>query len=281
MVLMSSRRFIWLFLIVFFMFVPVCVYGMDSYSIDTGLFGVVSLKDVSLPIFTIILGFIDGFNPCAMWILIFLITMMFSMHDRKKMWILGLTFIFTSGFVYLCFMVSWLSLASFLSSVILIRFLIASFAVVFGMVNIYRYIKSLNSDVGCDVTDKKKRLKIMDRIKRIVNEKSFLLSILGIMLLAFSVNLIELLCSLGIPVMFTNILAMNDLSTLEYVIYMGLYLIFFLIDDILVFVIAMKTLKIKGISNKYTKYSHLVGGIIMVLLGILMVLKPEWLMFNF
>ena len=278
---MKYRRFIYLFLIVLVMFVPICVYGMDSYSVDTGLFGVVSLKDVSLPIFTIILGAVDGFNPCAMWILIFLITMMFSMHDRKRMWILGLTFIFISGFVYLCFMVSWLSLASFLNSVTLIRFLIASFAVLFGMVNIYRYIKSLNSDVGCDVTDKKKRLKIMERIKKIVTEKSFLLSILGIVLLAFSVNLIELLCSLGIPVMFTNVLAMNDLSTLEYVIYIGLYLLFFLIDDIVIFVIAMKTLKIKGISNKYTKYSHLIGGIIMLLLGILMVIKPEWLMFNF
>lgn len=281
MVLMKCRRFICLFLIFLVMFIPVFVYGMDSYSIDTGLFGVVSLKDVSLPIFTIILGAVDGFNPCAMWILIFLITMMFSMHDRFKMWILGLTFIFTSGFVYLCFMLSWLSLASFLSSVVLIRFLIACFAVLFGMVNIYRYFKSLNSDVGCDVTDKKKRVKIMEKIKKIVNEKSFLLSILGIMLLAFSVNLIELLCSLGIPVMFTNVLAMNELSTLEYVIYIGLYLIFFLIDDILIFVIAMKTLKIKGISNKYTKYSHLIGGIIMLLLGILMVIKPEWLMFNF
>ena len=278
---MKCRRFIYLFLIALVMFIPVFVYGMDSYSVDTGLFGVVSLKDVSLPIFTIILGAVDGFNPCAMWILIFLITMMFSMHDRFKMWILGLTFIFTSGFVYLCFMLSWLSLASFLSSVVLIRFLIACFAVLFGMVNIYRYFKSLNSDVGCDVTDKKKRVKIMERIKKIVNEKSFLLSILGIMLLAFSVNLIELLCSLGIPVMFTNVLAMNDLSTLEYVIYIGLYLLFFLIDDILIFVIAMKTLKIKGISNKYTKYSHLIGGIIMLLLGILMVIKPEWLMFNF
>lgn len=281
MVLMKYRRFIYLFIIVLVVCVPICVYGMDSYSVDTGLFGVVSLKDVSLPIFTIILGAVDGFNPCAMWILIFLITMMFSMHDRKKMWILGLTFIFISGFVYLCFMISWLSLASFLNSVTLIRFLIASFAVLFGMVNIYRYIKSLNSDVGCDVTDKKKRLKIMERIKKIVTEKSFLLSILGIVLLAFSVNLIELLCSLGIPVMFTNVLAMNDLSTLEYVIYIGLYLLFFLIDDILIFVIAMKTLKIKGISNKYTKYSHLIGGIIMLLLGILMVIKPEWLMFNF
>ena len=277
---MRGRKFLFICFILCIMFLPLSVYGLD-YSVDTNVFGVVSLKDVSLPIFTIILGLIDGFNPCAMWILIFLITMMFSMKDRKKMWILGFTFIFTSGFVYLCFMLSWLSLASFLGSVVLVRFLISVFAVLFGMVNIHRFFKSLNSDIGCDVTNKDKRLKIMERIKKIVSEKSFLLSLLGIMILAFSVNLIELLCSLGIPVMFTNILAMNDLSGVKYSIYIGLYLIFFLIDDILVFVIAMKTLKIKGISNKYTKYSHLIGGIIMVLLGILMVLKPEWLMFNF
>lgn len=277
-----NKRFVFLVIVFFMMFVPTLVFGLDSsYAVDTGIFGVVSAKDVSLPIFSILVGAVDGFNPCAMWILVFLITMMFSMHDRKKMWILGLTFIFTSGFVYLCFMLSWLSLASFLSGITLVRFLIACFAIVFGMINIYRYVKSLSSDVGCDVTDKSKRIKIMDKIKKIVNEKKFFLAILGVMLLAFSVNLIELLCSLGLPVMFTNVLALNDLSVLEYAFYIGLYLIFFLIDDILVFVIAMKTLKIKGISNKYTKYSHLVGGLIMVLLGLLMVLKPEWLMFNF
>ena len=134
-----NKRFVFLVIVFFMMFVPTLVFGLDSsYAVDTGIFGVVSAKDVSLPIFSILVGAVDGFNPCAMWILVFLITMMFSMHDRKKMWILGLTFIFTSGFVYLCFMLSWLSLASFLSGITLVRFLIACFAIVFGMVNIYR-----------------------------------------------------------------------------------------------------------------------------------------------
>ena len=62
---------------------------------------------------------------------------------------------------------------------------------------------------------------------------------------------------------------------------MFLYILFFLIDDIIIFVIAMKTLSIKGISSKYGKYSNLIGGIIMILIGILMIFKPEWLMFNF
>ena len=108
-----------------------------------------------------------------------------------------------------------------------------------------------------------------------------LFAVLGIMLLAASVNLIELLCSLGLPVMYTEILGLNSLSHLEYGLYMLVYILFFLIDDLIIFFIAMKTLKLKGISNKYMKYSHLVGGLIMLVIGILMLIKPSLLLFNF
>ncbi|MBR3162435.1 MAG: hypothetical protein IKF19_06880 [Bacilli bacterium] len=248
---------------------------------EVPILGKINAKEVSLPILAIVLGLVDGFNPCAMWILVFLISMLFGMKDRKKMWILGGTFILTSGLVYMLFMISWLNLAVFLTSVKLIRLLIAIFSIIFGMYNIYRYVDSLGKDDGCDVTDKEDRKKIMKKIKKITSNQKFILSIIGIMALAASVNVLELLCSLGLPVIFTNVLALNHLSTIEYSIYIFIYLLFFLIDDIIVFIIAMMSMKIKGISNKYTKYSHLVGGIIMLLLGILMAIKPEWLMFNF
>lgn len=248
---------------------------------DIPILGEVNAKKVSLPLISIIIGLVDGFNPCAMWILIFLISMLFGMKDKKKMWILGLTFIITSGLVYFLFMASWLNLATFMNKISIIRLLIGIFAIIFGIVNIYNYIKSLGKDDGCTVTNEKKRKKIITYIKKIVTEKKFIIALFGIMILAFSVNLIELLCSLGLPVMYTEILSLNNLSSTEYILYMLLYVIFFLIDDIIIFVIAMKTLEIKAISNKYTKYSHLIGGIIMLLMGILMILKPEWLMFNF
>ena len=82
-------------------------------------------------------------------------------------------------------------------------------------------------------------------------------------------------------ILFTQILAMNNLSTFSYMIYMFIYIFFFLIDDIIVFFVAMFTLNIKALSTKYTKYSHLIGGIIMLIIGILIIFKPEWLMFNF
>lgn len=251
-------------------------------NVTVPVLGKINAKKVSLPILAVVLGLVDGFNPCAMWILIFLITMLFNMKDRKKMWILGLTFILTSGIVYLMFMLAWLNLATFISKIAFIRLLIAVIALVVGLINVYKYIDSLKKkDEGCNVVDKKDRKKIMEKIISITHEKKFIIALLGIMVLAASVNIIELMCSIGIPLLFTQILAMNNLSTFSYMIYMFIYIFFFLIDDIVIFVISMVTLKVTGLSTKYTKYSHLVGGIIMLIIGLLLIIKPELLMFNF
>lgn len=251
-------------------------------NVTVPVLGKINAKKVSLPILAVVLGFVDGFNPCAMWILIFLITMLFNMKDRKKMWILGLTFILTSGIVYLMFTLAWLNLATFISKIAFIRLLIAVIALVVGLINVYKYIDSLKKkDEGCDVVDKKDRKKIMEKIISITHEKKFIIALLGIMVLAASVNIIELMCSIGIPLLFTQILAMNNLSTFSYMIYMFIYIFFFLIDDIVIFVISMVTLKVTGLSTKYTKYSHLIGGIIMLIIGLLLIIKPELLMFNF
>lgn len=237
-------------------------------------------KNISLPLISALIGFVDGFNPCAMWVLIFLISMLFNMKDRKKMWTLGIIFLVTSALVYMAFMTGILALAN--SSVgSLFKYVIALVALIGGTINLISFKKSLKSNTGCQVTDKKKKKKIMDRIKDIVSEKHFVISIIGIMLLAISVNLVELACSAGLPAMFIEILSLNNLSKLEYSLYMLIYMLMFMIDDIVVFIIAMTSLKLTGISNKYTKYSHLVGGIIMILIGILMIFKQDWLMFNF
>ncbi len=255
------------------------VEEVDKNIVSVPVLGEVDAKKVSLPLVSIIIGFVDGFNPCALWILIFLITMLFNMKNRKKMWILGSLFLITSSLVYILFMVSWLKLAMFLNQITIIKIFISLFAVIFGIVNIAKFFKT--SETGCDVVNSNKRKNIMNKIKDIVNEKRFIISIIGIIMLAISVNIIELMCSLGLPLLFTSILSMNDLTKLEYFIYIMIYMIFFMIDDFVIFFVAMKSSKITAISNKYTKYSHLIGGIIMLIIGVLLVLKPEWLMFNF
>lgn len=258
-------------------------YNVDPKSTKViPILGEIDVKKVSLPLVAIVIGAVDGFNPCAMWVLLFLIGMLFHMKDKKKMWILGITFLLTSAVMYLLIMAAWLKVALSFMTVVWLRIFIAIVALVAGLVNLNSYIKEKKrKDDGCEIVDEKKRKKMFTKIKKITSEKKFILAIFGIIALAISVNLVELACSAGLPLIFTQILALNDLSTFEYVIYMLIYILFFLIDDIVVFVIAMLTLNIKGISSKYGKYSHLIGGIIMILIGILMIFKPEWLMFNF
>ena len=134
---------------------------------------------------------------------------------------------------------------------------------------------------GCEVVDESKRLKIRDKLKSIYSQPVFAVAAVGIVILAISVNLVELICSAGLPVLFTQILSLNNLSETQYILYMLLYLLMFMIDDVVVFVIAMKTAELTGISTKYARNAHLVGGILMVILGLLMILKPAWLMLNF
>lgn len=258
---------------------PVIKYEEKDYFVDT-IFGRINLKNLSLPIITIIIGLVDGFNPCAMWILLFLITMLFNMKDKRKMWILGLTFIGTSGFIYFLFMMAWLNVNTYLNSIHTFQIIISIFATIFGIINIYHYFKEKKED-GCVVIKKEKRRFVFDKIKKIVSNKSFALAIIGIIILATIVNLIELLCSLGLPVMYTEILSLNELSNNQYLRYIFLYIVFFLIDDIIVFAISMITLKSTAISTKYNKYSHLIGGIIMIIIGLIMFFKPGWLSFNF
>ena len=250
--------------------VPIKIFGKE-----------ISLKGLSLPIISILIGLVDGFNPCAMWILLFLIGMLLGMKDRKKMWYLGSLFIVTSAGVYLLFMLAWLNIIKDLAMVRPIQIIIALVALIGAGLNVKSYIKERKQGSGCQVVDDKKRKKIFAKIRKFTSEKSLLLASIGIITLAVSVNIVELACSAGLPVLFTNILAINKVNTVMTNFYMLLYIICFMLDDLIVFIIAMITLKVTGMTTKYTKYTHLIGGIIMLLIGILLIFKPEWIMFNF
>ena len=252
-------------------------YGNHTLS----LFGFkIETKNLALPLVSVLIGLIDGFNPCAMWVLLFLISMLIGMNDRKRMWSLGITFLMTSALIYLFFMLAWLNVATLITSIGWVRTLIGLVAIVGALVNLYGYFKTRKTD-GCTVVDDKKRNKIFDRIKKFTQEKNFLLAIIGVVALAVSVNVVELACSAGLPVMFIEILSVNNLTIVEEFLYIGLYMLFFLIDDLIIFFIAMRTMQITGFSTKYGKLSKLVGGILLLLIGVLLIFKPEWLMFNF
>jgi hypothetical protein len=225
-----------------------------------------------------VIGALDGFNPCAMWTLVFLISLLLGLHDRKRMWILGATFIAVSAFVYFLFMAAWLQLFLFIGLIWFIRIGIGVFAVGAGFYNLRDYW--VNKDGACKVESSDKKKHTFEQIKNIIHRQSIWLALGGIILLAFAVNLVELLCSAGLPAVFTQVLAMNQLVWWKYYAYMALYILFFMLDDLVVFFLAMKTLHMVGLNNKYSRYSRLIGGIIILLIGVLMIFKPEWLSFG-
>lgn len=250
-------------------------------TVDVPILGKVDPKNVSIPLLAITIGLVDGFNPCAMWVLIFLISMLLNMKNKKRMWTLGMTFLLTSATVYLLFMIAWLNIVVNLTHIKWIQVLISIVALIGAFINFRSYYKEKSKDTGCTVVDEKKRKKIFNHIKKFTSEKSFILAMIGIMALAISVNLVELACSAGLPLLFTQILALNNLTPYQSTIYIIIYIFFFLLDDLIIFIIAMITLKVTGITTKYTKYTHLIGGLIMLIIGLLMLFKPEWIMFNF
>lgn len=249
-------------------------------SINLPILGKTNLRNISVPIVAVILGLIDGFNPCAMWILLFLISMLFNLNDRKKSWILGLAFLLSSSLVYF---LSMLGINIIINSITIksLQLLIAIFILIFGFINLRKYFKTRKEENGCSVVDNKKRKKLFVKIKNIINNKSFILSLIGIIILAGSVNLIELACSLGFPLVYTEILSINNITGISRIIYILFYILFYMLDDIIVFTISMITLEATGITNKYNKLCTLISAIVMILMGLLLIFKPEWLMLNF
>jgi len=249
----------------------------DLVSIHIPFIGEINAKQMSLPILTLTIALVDGFNPCAMWTLLFLISLLLGMKNKKRMWILGIAFIVSSAFVYFLFLAAWLSLFIFLGLVVWVRLIIALVALVAGVLNLKEYIENKS---GCKVMGDEKRQKFFERLKNITSKKNFILALGGIILLAFAVNLVELICSAGLPAIYTKVLSMYQLPTWQYYLYLIFYTFVFMIDDLFIFFTAMVTMQAVGIQSKYTRASHLVGGIIMLIIGLLMLFKPDVLMFG-
>ncbi len=249
----------------------------NTYTIP--ILGKIEAKNASIILIAIILGFIDGFNPCAMWILLLLINICISIKDKKKMLIVCLTFIITSGIIYFLSMLG-IGFILDLTTISYIRNIIAILAIILGIYNLYTYLKT-RKQTGCHVVKKEKRKTIITKINNILNNKNTLLMFGGTIILATSVSLVEMACSLGFPTIFLELLSINNIHSFLKVTYLLIYILFYLIDDIIVLFLSIKAFETKGISTKYNKYVHLIGGLIMILMGVLLIFKPEWIMFNF
>lgn len=243
------------------------------------LVGEIRTKDISLSMLAIVIGGLDGFNPCAMWVLVFLIGLLLTMKDRRRMWILIGVYLFAEAAIYFVLMAAWMNLLLFVGYVFWIRLIIALVALFAGYHNLKEYYTTKPGT--CDIVGGKRQQKIFDKLKVFIQEKRFWLAFGGMILLALVINILEGACSAGFPVIYTQILTLANLSTWQYYGYLLLYVFLYILDDLIVFFVAMFALKKVTFTGKYSHLSQLIGGILMIIMGVLLLLRPEWLMFNF
>jgi cytochrome c biogenesis protein CcdA/glutaredoxin len=236
--------------------------------------------DWSWPVMSFVLGIIDGFNPCAMWTLFMLISLLLVIEDKRKRWLIGGVFLSTSGLIYgaalLAYLFGFQSITSIIATSLIqwVFRLVGLVAVIIGGLTLKN---ARNSGIDCSVRDAGSKRKFHQKLKNILERKNFGLVLAGIAGLAISVNAVELLCSFAIPTAFTATLVAIDLSLIEKLTGVLLYDIAYMLDDLIVFTIAMKTLSLKVFSPKIPQIMHWIGGTILLLLGLVLLLKPALL----
>jgi hypothetical protein len=175
-------------------------------------------------------------------------------------------------------MTAWLNLLMFLGLILWVRIVIGIVALAAGYYNLREYF--LNQPGVCKVTNSERRQHVFQKLKDITQQQKFWMALGGIVMLAFVVNLVELICSASLPVVYLQVLTMTKLPSWQYYLYILLYIFIFMLDDLIVFIVAMTTLELTGLAGKYSRLSHLLGGLAMLAIGLLIMIKPEWLMFG-
>jgi len=236
----------------------------------------VDLTNYSLLTMSIILGTIDGFNPCAMWVLVLFLTALIAVGNKVKMFRVAGLFIFAEAAMYFFILNAWIYAWDFVGLDKWVTPLVGIVGIIGGIFFIRNYLKK-GDTLECEVTDFEQRAKISKKIKDIANKPFTLLTALAIIGLALSVNVIEFACSVGIPQTYTKILQINEVPFWIRQFYTFIYIIGYMIDDIIVFGFALMSVNKLQLTTKYSKWVNLFGGILMIILGFIMLIKPSLL----
>ncbi|MBU4480272.1 glutaredoxin, partial [Patescibacteria group bacterium] len=252
--------------------------GPES-EIKVPLLGVINYKDFSLFSMSVILGFVDGFNPCAMWVLLAFLLVLWQIGNKKKMLQVAGLFILAEGLMYWLILNFWFSAWDFVGWDDIVTPAVGLLAVGGGIYFLRRYFKNRNNLV-CDVTSESYHSKTEQKIKNLIKSPLTIITALGIIGVAFSINMIEFACSVGIPQTFTKVLEMNNLGTMTEQLYILIYTFFYMVDDFVVFGLALYGFdKFYTVGLKYSNLSSLIGGVLMIILGAILIFSPSLLIF--
>ena len=245
----------------------------DAGSIEIPWIGKrVSIEEVGLPAFTVVIGLLDGFNPCSMWVLVLMVSMLASVGDRRRMVAIAGTFVAIQGIAYFAFMAAWLNLFLLIGISRGSEIVLGVIALVAGLIHVKDYF-AFGRGVSLSIPASAKP-GIYQRMRRLLHEQSLAMAIAGTVVLAVLVQLVELLCTSGLPALYTRILTLRQLDPWSYYGYLLLYNVMYMVDDVVLLAIGVVTLSQKRLQEKEGRMLKLVSGLVMLLLGLYLILVP-------
>jgi hypothetical protein len=233
----------------------------------------INLEDVGLPVFTVAIGLLDGFNPCSMWVLIMMVSMLAAVGDRRRMIAIAGTFVAIEGIAYFAFMAAWLNLFLVIGISRVSEVILGLVAVAAGLINVKDFF-AFGRGITLSIPAAAKP-GIIARMRRLLHEQSLAAAIAGTVVLAVLVQIVELLCTSGLPALYTRILTLKNLDPWAYYGYLLLYIVMYMLDDIIVLAIGVVTLSQKRLQEKEGRQLKLLSGAIMLALGVYLIVVPQ------
>lgn len=244
--------------------------------VETQLFGPLNVNRLGMPLFTLALGLLDGFNPCATWVLLFLLSLLVRLRDRRRMAVVAGTFVLASGAVYYAFMAAWLNFFVVLGLSSTLRVVLGTMALLIGLLNVKDYF-AFGRGPSFSIPDSAKP-GLYERMRRVMAAPTLGLSLVSVITLAVLVNFVELLCTAGFPAIYTAVLTQHEPTAAGRYAYLGLYIVGYMADDALMVGLAVSALSRRKLSERVGRVLKLLAGSVMLLLGLVLLLRPGWLM---
>ncbi len=244
--------------------------------VKSRLFGTLTASQLGLPLFTLALGLLDGFNPCAMWVLLFLLSLLVRLQDRRRMALVAGTFVLVSGAVYYAFMAAWLNIFLAVGLSTPVRWGLAGVALLVGAVNVKDFW-AWGRGFSFSIPESAKP-GIFAQVRAVLGAQALPGSLLAVAVLAVVVNFVELLCTAGLPALYTAVLTQQGVGTAAHYAYLGLYILGYLADDTLMVTLAVLALSHRKLTEDTGRWLKLLSGLVMLVLGLVLLLRPDWLL---
>ncbi|MEM5871320.1 MAG: glutaredoxin domain-containing protein [Candidatus Aenigmatarchaeota archaeon] len=254
---------------------PSDVTPEENGEIELPILGKIDSSKISLPLFTIIIASLDSFNPCAFFVLFFLLSMLVYAQSRKRMLLIGGTFVFFSAFIYFLFMAAWLNLFLFIGQLMIITTIAGIIALIVALINIKDFF-FFKKGISLMIPEKVKP-KLFERMRKLIKASSIPSMMIGTIVLAIAANTYELLCTAGFPMVFTRVLTLHQLSILEYYLYLVFYNIIYVIPLLAIVLMFTLTLGAKKLTEYQGQVLKLISGLMMLCLGLVLLINPSLL----